>query len=65
MNLNIAILPGDGIGYSTLSECALALAEMVGERLLEEQARQFLHPKVVPMKTQRAVQDPFYGISSF
>jgi hypothetical protein len=58
-------LPGDGIGYPTLSECAIALAEMVGERLLEEQTQQFLHPKVVSMDVKRAARDPFYGISSF
>ena len=58
-------LPGDGLGYPTLSECAIALAEMAGERMLQEQARQFLHPNVVPMEVKRSTRDPFYGISSF
>lgn len=58
--------PGDGIGYRTMSDCAIALAELVGEQLEEKQSCQFLKPKVVPMRIKEFdPPDPFYGISSF
>jgi hypothetical protein len=59
--------PGDGMGYRTMSDCVIALAELVGEQLEEEESRQFLKPKVVPMLIRREFEtpDPFYGISNF
>jgi hypothetical protein len=60
--------PGDGIGYLSASDCAIALTELLGERAEEERSRQFLHPKIVPMEIKREVTskpDPFHGLQAF